>query len=80
MINKKIKIGISSKTGDILEDFDKAKSCNFCTHFHGCGWHACAGYCDYKKEEISGGYVGNYEKTAKKCDAFDCRPEFFVEV
>ncbi len=77
---KKIKIGISSKNGDILEDFDKAKACNFCTKFHGYGLHACAGHCDYLNEDIGGGYVGNYREKAKGCDGFDCLPDFLVEL
>ena len=48
----KIKIGISSKDGAILEDFDKAKSCQFCTHFKGYGLHAFAGGCLLKNLEF----------------------------
>ena len=76
---KKIKIGISSHTGDILEDFDKAKACNFCTHFVGYGLHAVAGYCNFHEKEIGNGYAGNYNKVAKDCKNFDCLPKFMVE-
>lgn len=76
---KKIRIGGSSLHGDILEDYEKAKACNFCTHFKGYGLHACAGHCDYKNEDIGGGYIGNYRKAAKTCGGFDCNPKFLVE-
>lgn len=76
---KKIIVGTSSLYGNILEDLDKAKACQFCTHFKGYGLHAWAGYCNYKNEDIGGGYIGNYEKTAKECDGFDCDPNFLVE-
>ena len=77
---KKIKIGVSSLTGEILEDFDKAKACNFCTHFRGYGLHACGGFCDYIKEDIFGGYTGMYNRMAKDCDGFECKPDRLVEV
>lgn len=87
---KKIKVGTSSLYGDILEDYDKARACNFCTHFCGYGLHACCGHCDYKGEDIEGGYcqtqglsgpcyVGNYRKVGKDCEGFDCREEFLVD-
>lgn len=72
----KIKIGISSKDGAILEDFDKAKSCQFCTHFKGYGLHAFSGRCVSKEKDID--YFGKYRETAKECDSFDCRPELLV--
>lgn len=72
----KIKIGISSKDGAILEDFDKAKSCQFCTHFKGYGLHAFAGGCLLKNLEFE---HMKYGETAKECDSFDCRPELLVK-
>lgn len=76
---KKIKVGTSSLNGDILKDYDEARACNFCTHFCGYGMHACCGHCDYKGEDIEGGYVGNYRKIGKDCEGFDCREKFLVE-
>ena len=77
---KKIKIGVSSLTGEILEDFDKAKACNFCSHFSGYGLHAFGGFCDYIKEDVLGGYTGMYNRMAKDCDGFECKSDLLVEV
>ena len=81
---KKIKIGVSSLTGEILEDFDKAKACNFCTHFKGYvggyGLHSFGGFCDYIKEDVLGAYQGMYNRMAKDCDGFECKPDRLVEV
>lgn len=74
----KIIIGTSSKNGDILKDYDEAKACNFCIHFKGYGLHALAGRCFKYNKDITGGYVGNYSKVAKKCNSFECIPDKLV--
>ncbi len=76
---KKIRVGFGTN-GDIYEDLEKCKACNFCTHFMGYGLHAVAGKCLKKDKEISGGYIGNYRKIAMECDSFDCKPDLLVEV
>lgn len=79
---RKIKIGHylrDGKTGDIYEDYDKAKACNFCIHFKGYGLHGFAGRCFKFNKDITGGYVGNYSKVAQKCDSFECKPELLKE-
>lgn len=76
---KKIRVGISSKDGPILEDYEKAKSCQFCVHFMGYGLHAVAGYCNCKDMELSGGYTGGYRKAAVECDCFNCIPDMLVD-
>lgn len=75
----KIIIGHSSKNGNILKDYDEAKACNYCIYFKGYGLHALAGRCFKFNKDITGGYVGNYSKVAKKCDSFECEPEKLVE-
>ena len=35
---KKIRVGFGTN-GDIYEDLEKCKACNFCTHFMGYGLH-----------------------------------------
>ena len=73
----KIRIGISSKDGVILEDIDKAKSCNLCTHFRGYGLHAFSGRCLTKGIDKYPSW--EYREKAKECDSFDCIPEFLVD-
>lgn len=71
----KILIGFTSIKGEIYEDYDKAKACNFCIHFKGFGLHAAAGHCYKLDKDINGGYSGNYSKTAKECNNFECKPQ-----
>ena len=52
-MKKKIKIGISNRVGDILEDYEKAKACNFCTRFLDYGLHQFAGKCKVTGEDIN---------------------------
>lgn len=74
----KIKIGHGT-LGDIYEDLEKVKACNFCTHFKGRGLHACSGFCSKLNKELTGGYVGGYSKVAKDCTDFEVRPELLEE-
>lgn len=68
-----IKIGHGTN-GDIYQDLEKVKGCNFCKYFKGYGLHALCGYCSKLGKEIVGGYIGNYEKTAKVCPEFTVKP------
>lgn len=38
-----IKIGHGT-FGDVYEDIEKVKACNYCIHFKGYGLHACSGF------------------------------------
>ena len=58
--------------GEILEDLEKAKACNFCTKFMGFGLHWFAGKCKVTGKDIN---YQDYSKTAKECKNFDCKPE-----
>ena len=78
-MGKQIRIGTSSLTGAIYGDYEQYKVCNFCIHFRGIGLHACCGDCLLKNKRIEGGYTGGYEKEAKMCDSFECRPELLKE-
>ena len=69
---KKTCIGIGTD-GEILEDYEKAKACNFCTKFMGYGLHWVAGHCKESGEELC---WSDYSKKAKSCGSFDCRPDF----
>ena len=70
----KIKIGHGT-LGDIYEDLEKVKACNFCIHFKGYGLHACSGFCYKLNKELAGGYTGGYSKVAKDCTVFEVRPD-----
>ncbi len=70
----KIRIGFSTN-GNIYADLEKVKACNICTHFRGYGLHACIGHCLKLDKDIDGGYIGNYNKVAKKCNDFNVKPE-----
>lgn len=70
----RIKVGIGTN-GDIYADLEEVKACNFCTHFKGYGFHACAGHCPKLNKDIDGGYIGNYSKVAKECKDFDVKQE-----
>lgn len=74
----KIKVGISTH-GDIFEDLDKVKACNYCIHFKGYGLHACGGHCFKFDKDIIGGYIGEYNKVAKSCNDFEVRSELLEE-
>lgn len=74
----KIIIGTSSLNGPITEDYEKAKSCQFCTSFKGIGLHACAGFCTKYNKKLNGGYTSGYREAAKNCDSFNCDPKFLV--
>ena len=74
----KIKIGHGTR-GDIYEDLEKVKACNFCIHFKGYGLHACSGFCRKLNKELTGGYTGGYSKAAKDCTVFEVRPELLEE-
>lgn len=69
----RIRIGFGTE-GDIYEDLEKVKACNFCTYFRGYGLHACSGHCFKFNKDIEGGYIGNYSKVAKTCTDFDAIP------
>ena len=66
----KICIGHGTE-GEILKDLEEAKACNFCTKFCGFGLHWISGRCREKGKEL---FTLDYEKEAKNCDSFDCRP------
>ena len=68
----RIKIGHGSN-GDIFEELEKVKACNFCIYFKGYGLHAFSGHCFKFDKDIIGGYIGEYSKTAKKCNNFEVR-------
>ena len=70
----RIRVGFGTN-GDIYQDLEKAKACNFCIYFQGYGLHWVCGHCSKLNKEIEGGYVGGYSKTAKECDSFTVRPE-----
>lgn len=72
----KIKVGIGTN-GNIYKDLDEA--CNFCTHFKGYGLHALNGHCSIFNKDIDGGYIGNYTKVAKECNAFNVKRELIKE-
>ena len=74
----KIKVGHGT-SGDIFEDLEKVKACNFCKYFKGYGWHAVCGHCDLLNKDISGGYCGGYSKMAKSCNEFSVREELLEE-
>ena len=67
----KICIGIGTD-GEILEDLEKAKSCNFCTKFFGFGLHWISGRCKKNGKEL---FCIDYSKEAKNCNEFECKPE-----
>jgi hypothetical protein len=67
----KICIGIGID-GEILEDLEVAKSCNFCTKFRGLGLHYVSGSCKETGEEL---LYSEYQKAARECGSFECRPE-----
>lgn len=69
----RIRIGFGTE-GDIYEDLEKAKACNFCIYFRGYGLHACSGHCLKFNKDIEGGYIGNYIKVAKTCTDFNAIP------
>lgn len=70
----RIKVGHGT-SGDIFEDLEKVKACNFCIYFKGYGLHACAGFCNKLKKELTGGYSGMYSKIAQKCTDFEVEPD-----
>lgn len=74
----KIKVGVGTN-GNIYKDLDEVKACNFCTHFKGYGLHAVNGHCSMFDKDIDGGYIGNYTKAAKECNAFDVKRELIKE-
>ena len=74
----RIKIGHGT-SGYIFEDLEKAKACNFCKHFKGYGLHSCEGHCSKLNKDISGGYIGNYNKVANECGDFEVREELLEE-
>ena len=69
----KICIGYSSKNGEILEDYNQAKACNFCTHIKLDGLHGFVGECQKFSKEICS---WDFKKTAQSCNAFDCSPAY----
>ena len=70
----RIKIGHGTN-GDIFEDLEKVKACNFCKYFKGYGLHAVNGHCSKFNKDIDGGYIGNYSTTAKRCIQFEVKEE-----
>lgn len=68
----------SEQTG-IYKDLDEVKACSFCTYFKGYGLHAVSGHCSFLDEDIGGGYIGNYTRMAKECNAFDVKRELIEE-
>lgn len=68
----KIRVGVSSIHGEILEDYDKAKACNICTLFKGYGLHCFSGYCTFYEEDID---YSRYSEMAKQCKQFNCIPD-----
>jgi len=68
----KIVIGCSNQNGEILEDYDKAKACNICTHFRCYGLHGFLGFCTFYEKKID---YSHYSDMAKQCKQFDCKPE-----
>ena len=69
----KVKICIGHGTdGEILEDLEKAKACNFCTKFMGFGLHWISGRCKKDGKEL---LYSEYQKAARECGSFECRPE-----
>lgn len=71
----KIKIGFGT-LGDIYEDLEKVKACNFCMHFEGYGLHGFSGFCNKLNKKLS---YCDYPKIAKDCTAFEVRPELLEE-
>lgn len=74
----RIKIGHGTN-GNIYEDLEKVKACNFCIYFKGYGLHAHSGHCSKFNKNIEGGYIGNYTKMAKECNAFNVKRELIEE-
>ena len=70
----RIKIGHGTN-GDIFEQLQKVKACNFCKHFKGYGLHWLSGFCSLKNETIN----GRYNTTAKTCGNFEVREELLEE-
>ena len=70
----KIKIGHCT-LGDIYNDLEKVKACNFCIHFEGYGLHGFSGFCHELNKKLS----DRYSKIAKDCTAFEVRPELLEE-
>ena len=70
----RIRIGHGTN-GDIYEDLERVKACNFCIYFKGYGLHAHSGHCFKLDKDIEGGYIGNYSKVAKKCGYFEVKAE-----
>jgi hypothetical protein len=58
--------------GEILEDLEKAKACNYCTKFMGLGLHWISGRCKETGEEL---LYSEYQKAARDCENFECCPE-----
>ena len=58
--------------GEILEDLEKAKACNFCTKFMGFGLHWISGRCKKDGKEL---FCLDYSEEARKCEDFDCDPK-----
>ena len=58
--------------GEILKDYEEAKSCHYCTKFCGYGLYWFAGKCKVTGEDIN---FQDYSKMAKECGNFDCKPE-----
>lgn len=53
------------------DSFYASKGCHTCKNFQGYGAHAVCGFCKALEKEITGGYLGNYEKIAHECELFD---------
>ena len=67
-----MKICIGHGTGgEIIEDLEKVKACNFCTRFRGIGAHWLTGQCMEDGKTL---FMTNYSKEAKGCDKFECKP------
>ena len=65
----KICIGYGND-GEILEDPEKAKACNYCTKFISSHW--LSGYCKEKDKRLT---CLDYRSEAKWCNEFECCPE-----
>lgn len=70
----KIKIGYGT-LGDIYDDLEKVKACNFCIHFKCYGLHGFSGFCNKLNKEITGGY----SEAAQNCATFEVRPDLIEE-
>ena len=71
----KIKTGHGT-FGDIYNDLEKVKACNFCIHFEAYGLHGFNGFCNKLDKKL---FYCDYPKIGKDCTDFVVRPELLEE-